>query len=267
MWEHLQQRIVALALAAVLSVAGAVAGPRIAHVQLPHMLPQRTIALPILLYHRIGPLSTALPALTKRLTVSPADFAAQMAWLVRHGYHAVSELQAFDALEHGGKLPRNPLMITFDDGYRDVLWNAAPVLRRLHLRATDFVITGRISGPDSSFLTWPELVRLERLGVEIGSHTVTHADLPALSAAAAVPELRKSRLTLERHLRRAVQWLAYPYGKTDAAVASLARKAGYVLAMTEMPGSSQSARRPFFLHRDEILDTTGVSGLAADLAR
>jgi peptidoglycan/xylan/chitin deacetylase (PgdA/CDA1 family) len=235
--------------------------------RLPAALPHRTIVLPILLYHRIAPLSSALPAITQRLTVSPADFAAQMTWVVRHGYHAITELQAFDALEHGAALPRKPLMITFDDGYRDVLWNAAPVLRRLHLRATEFVITGRISGPDSSFLTWPELVRLERQGVEIGSHTITHADLPALPPGGALPELLASRLTLERHLHRAIQWLAYPYGKTNASVVSLVRRAGYLLAMTEVPGNVQSARRPLLLRRDEILDTSGVSGLAADLAR
>jgi peptidoglycan/xylan/chitin deacetylase (PgdA/CDA1 family) len=199
------------------------------------------------------------------LTVSPADFAAQMVWLVRHGYHAITELQAFVALERGTKLPHKPLMITFDDGYRDVLWNAAPVLRRLHLRATEFVITGRISGPDSSFLTWPQLIRLERHGVEIGSHTITHADLPALPAADALRELRDSRRVLEAHLHRTVQWLAYPYGKSNPAVVELVRKAGYVLAMTTAPGTLQSAREPLLLKRDEILDTTGVAGLAAAL--
>ena len=40
--------------------------------------------------------------------------------------------------------------------------------------ATEYVITDRISGGDVSFLTWPELRRLERAGVAIGSHTVTH---------------------------------------------------------------------------------------------
>ena len=50
-----------------------------------------------------------------------------MTWLRAHGYHAVSALQAFEALEYGKRLPSKPVMITFDDGYRDVLWQAAPV--------------------------------------------------------------------------------------------------------------------------------------------
>jgi peptidoglycan/xylan/chitin deacetylase (PgdA/CDA1 family) len=219
--------------------------------------------VPILLYHRIGPLTPSLPALTRRLTVAPADFAAQMAWLHRHGFHAITQEQLFAALERGRRLPPRPVMVTFDDGYRDVLWNASPVLRRLHMPATEYVITGRVSGPDISFLTWPELRVLERRGIEIGSHTVTHADLPALSSAAAYEELRSSRLALERHLGHPVQWLAYPFGAFDARTVELTQRAGYVLAVTTKPGRDQGSRAPLVLDRYEILDTTGVAGLAS----
>jgi peptidoglycan/xylan/chitin deacetylase (PgdA/CDA1 family) len=99
---------------------------------------------------------------------------------------------------------------TFDDGYRDVLWNAVPVLTRLRMPATAYVITGRVSGPDSSFLTWGELRALERHGVAIGSHTVHHLELPLLSDASARRELVESRRALERHLGQPVQWFAYP---------------------------------------------------------
>ena len=264
MGDLLRRRVVLLALAASLSPTAGAAERAPPWLRLPHVLVP-PIALPVLLYHRIGPLNGSLPAITRHLTVSPADFAAQMEWLTRHGYHAVTEEQTFDALEYGARLPAKPVMITFDDGYRDVLWHAAPVLHRLHMPATEFVITSRISGPDSSFLTWPELIRLERLGIEIGSHTVTHADLSALPAADAFRELRDSRRVLEEHLHRIVRSLAYPYGKTSAAVVALARKAGYVLAMTTEPGTRQSARKPLLLRRVEILDSTGATGLAAAL--
>jgi peptidoglycan/xylan/chitin deacetylase (PgdA/CDA1 family) len=227
---------------------------------------QRTLDLPVLMYHRIGPVLPTLPPVTQRLTVDPKDFAAQMRWLKAQGYHAVSAQQAFAALEHGAKLPPKPVMITFDDGYRDVLWNAAPLLAHYHMRATAYVITGRISGPDSSFLTWPELTRLQRLGVEIGSHTVHHLELPSLSAAAALAELVDSRRALEHHLGHPVQWFSFPDGAADSAVLPLVREAGYVLAVTTRPGAVQSARRPFELHRDEILHTTTLRGFAALLS-
>src|SRR5581483_6162161 len=196
---------------------------------LPSVLPTRSLRLPILEYHRIGAVRPTLPLITQRLTVDPRQFAAEMGWLVRNGYHAVTDLQAFDALEHGAELPPKPVMITFDDGYRDVLWNAAPVLHRLHLHATEFVITGRISGSDSTFLTWGELGRLEQLGVQIGSHTITHADLPSLPPAEALHELIGARLAIERHLGVDAQWIAYPFGRFDSAVVRLTRRAGYVL--------------------------------------
>jgi peptidoglycan/xylan/chitin deacetylase (PgdA/CDA1 family) len=227
------------------------------------VLPRRTIWLPILMYHRVGPLKASLPAITRALTVTSEEFSMQMHWLIRHGFHAVTELEAFDALEKGEPLPPKPVMITFDDGYRDVLWNAAPTLSRLDLPATSYVITGRISGPDPSFLTWPELGKLEAGGITVGSHTVHHLEIPFLSTSQALAELEQSRKALERHLHHPVQWFAYPGGAEDTHAAQLVRQAGYVLAVTTAPGGRQDASAPLALHRFEILDTTGVAGLRA----
>jgi peptidoglycan/xylan/chitin deacetylase (PgdA/CDA1 family) len=132
--------------------------------------------------------------------------------------------------------------------------------------ATAFVITDRISGGDTSFLTWPQLTRLERLGVTIGSHTVSHPDLTTLSGTALWAELRDSRRVLEQHLGHPVQWFAYPAGAENPSVVALARKAGYVLAVTTDPGSGQSASQPLLLHRYEVLDSTGAGGLAGFLS-
>jgi peptidoglycan/xylan/chitin deacetylase (PgdA/CDA1 family) len=233
---------------------------------LPAHPPDRRVVLPILMYHRVAPeLPATGPSITRRLTVTRADFAAQMEWLKRHGWHAVTQRQVFDALERGARLPPKPIAITFDDGYRDVLWNASPVLSRLRMPATEYVITGRVSGSDVSFLTWPELRRLERAGIAIGSHTVTHRELTSLSSSDALAELSDSRRVLERRLGHPVQWLAYPAGAEDAGVVALARRAGYVLAVTTSPGTVQSAADPLELHRYEVLDTTGVAGLASML--
>jgi peptidoglycan/xylan/chitin deacetylase (PgdA/CDA1 family) len=225
-------------------------------------LPQRSVTLPILMYHRIGRIGPNLAPITQRLTVTPADFAAQMRWLRQNGFHAVSQLQAFDALERGAKLPSRPIMITFDDGYRGVWANALPVLMRLQMPATAYVITDRISNGDPSFLTWRQLRALQANGVTVGSHTVTHPDLTTLDDARALAELADSRQALERRLGRPVQWFAYPAGAEDARIVSLTHRAGYVLAVTTQPGSVQSAADPLELHRYEILDSTHVTGLA-----
>ncbi len=241
--------------------------PSNARLALPATLPNRTLDVPILMYHRIDVLRPSLPAITRSLTVAPADFAAQMRWLKAHGFHAITQQQLFAALEHGKALPASPVLITFDDGYRDVLQNAAPVLHRLGMPATAYVITGRISGPDVSFFSWAQLKTLEQDGIEVGSHTVHHVELPGLTDPAALQELIQSRTTLERHLHHPVQWFAYPAGRFDARTERLVGQAGYVLAVTTEPGSAQSASSPFALHRYEVLDTTGVRGLASLLGR
>src|SRR5262249_60156347 len=85
-------KIAVLTLAAgLLLTASAAAGGPVLH--LPDALPNRTIDLPILMYHRIGPVDPSLPAVTRTLTVSPEDFAGQMDWLHSHAYHAVSRTQ------------------------------------------------------------------------------------------------------------------------------------------------------------------------------
>lgn len=222
--------------------------------------------MPILMYHRVDALSPSLPSLTRALTVDPRDFSAQMRWLVTHGFHTITQRQLYGALVEGRRLPAKPVMITFDDGYRDVFGKASTTLKRLGLHATAYVITHRISGPDASFLTWGLLTGLERRGVEIGSHTVHHVELPRLPSAQALRELTGSRRLLERKLGHPVQWLAYPAGKVDARIVGLVRRAGYVLAVTTRPGATQSASRPLLLHRYAIVDTTGVRGVAAILS-
>jgi peptidoglycan/xylan/chitin deacetylase (PgdA/CDA1 family) len=252
-----------LALVAALGAATSAVGGGGDIRHLPASLPSRTVSLPILMYHRIDLLRPSLPSITRRLTVDPADFAEQMHWLVRHGYRAVTQEQIYAALEEGRPLPPRPVAITFDDGYRDVLKNAAPLLHGLHLPATAYVITGRLSGPDPSFFTWGQLRQLERLGIEIGSHTVHHLELTGLSDADALGELRDSRAALERHLGHPVQWFAYPAGAEDPRAVALTRRAGYVLAVTTHTGREQQAGAPLELKRFEILDSTGVAGLAA----
>ena len=235
--------------------------------RLPARLPSRTRAVPILTYHRIATPSPSTPAITRRLTVHPGDFARQMRWLKRHGYRTVTQRQLFDGLMCRRPLARKLILVTFDDGYRNVLANAAPVLTRLGMRATAYVITGRISGDDPSFLTWGQLRALERRGIEIGSHTVSHLSLQRLSDDQAFAELVRARRTLERRLRHPVPWLAYPFGAYDARIERLARRAGYVLAVTTQWGALQSARRPLALPRLRVLDSIGVQGLAAMLAQ
>lgn len=214
------------------------------------------------MYHRVH---AAPPPSQQALTVHPGDFARQMAWLDRNGYRTITQRELYEALFKRTPLGPKPILVTFDDGYSDVFHRALPVLKRLGMRATAYVISGRTLRSDTVFLTWHLLRALERDGVEIGSHTIEHRGLPSLSDSEALRELVQSRRAFERRLGHPVQWLAYPFGAYDSRIERLARRAGYVLAVTTEHGVVQSARRPLALRRLRILDSTGVGGLSAML--
>ena len=231
--------------------------------RLPARVGPLAVNLPILMYHRIDRITPGLPWMTRALTVTPGVFRGQMAWIAAHGYHTVTQMQVWNALMHRRPLPTRPVMVTFDDAYRDVVTYAGPIIRGNHQHATAYVITDRLShGRVTPWMTWQQLRVLQHDGFDIGSHTVSHVDLVAASTAQARFQLRASRFALERFLHLPVQWLAYPYGKVDPTIAQLARQAGYVLAVTTQSGTLQRADGSLLLHRNEITDATGVAGLA-----
>ena len=236
---------------------------------LPDPLPNRTLEVPILMYHRIAVLKGDEPPVTVGLTVDPGEFQLQMAWLHDQGYTTITQLQLYNALMEGAPLPNKPIMLTFDDGYRGVATVAAPMMSQFGFVGTAYIITDRIAQNRKTaptWLTWPQLRILEQRGWDIGSHTVSHTESPNMSPEAAMKTLRQSRFTLERHLGHPVQWFCYPAGSVDAKSVEAVKEAGYVLATTTKSGVTLSAQDPLQLERIRISNTTGVRGLAAALS-
>jgi peptidoglycan/xylan/chitin deacetylase (PgdA/CDA1 family) len=187
----------------------------------------------------------------------PADvLERQLRLLLRLGYRPAT---AAEALTGSGKL----LHVTFDDAFKSV-GNALPVLERRGVRATVFACTGfgedgrsldvpeladelRARPEELSTMSWDELRALVERGVEVGSHTVSHPHLPALSDAELADELRSSRQRLEDELGRPCRVLAYPYGECDERVRAAARAGGYDAAFG-LPGDP-TGRDPFDVFR------------------
>ncbi len=171
--------------------------------------------LSILLFHRV---TDEIPL--DDLTVGAGWF-RRMCGLLRRQFHVVPLGEIFRVVRAGQRFPRRTLAITFDDCYRDNLF-AARVLSEHGLPATFFVPTAYV-GTDHVFawdrglkqmanLTWDDVHEMLRLGHEIGSHTVTHADLAQAPEEQARRELVESKKTLEDKLHRPVRWFAYPFG-------------------------------------------------------
>ena len=211
----------------------------------------------ILGYHRVN------PEARDGLSVTPASFEAQLAYLHRHGWENVNleEALVFPKVEKGAKR----FAITLDDGFQDNYLYALPVLKRMGMRATLFVATayldsgqpfpwvqtalgGRTLAQEDLPLTWAQLEEMANSQVfTIGSHTLTHPFLSQLGSGAAEREISESKGVLEERLDRPVSLFCYPSGDFNDETIRLVSRAGYAAAVVSP--DRYIPETPFTLHR------------------
>jgi peptidoglycan/xylan/chitin deacetylase (PgdA/CDA1 family) len=207
-------------------------------------------AAPILNYHAVGPGAD-------EFTVEETEFARQLDVIASAGLRTVPLL----SVAEGGDL-RGAVVLTFDDGTEDAVTRVLPQLRKRGMRGTFFVITGLVGKP--GYLTWDGVRALAAAGMEIGSHTVTHAHLADLPEERVVEELTKSKADLEAHLGAPVAVLAYPYNSVRAGIERAAREAGYRAAAAGMVHGSDD---PLRLYRTTIRRSTTLEELRRAITR
>lgn len=189
-----------------------VAGP--ADLEAPILVPTSPpvikLLVPIFMYHHISNQPTT-NALDYSLTVTTTDFDAQLTWLQKQGYSSITQAELFDALYYGKVLPKRPVILSFDDGYKDVYTDALPALLAHHYRGVFYIITGMIGG---RYMTWNEVRTLAQDGMQISSHTIHHINVgkpPAWTSTQ--QELMVSKATLEAQIGQPVQFFCYPSGE------------------------------------------------------
>lgn len=221
-----------------------------------------TTFLPILMYHQIDaapPRGTPL----RGLTVTPGSFRRQMALLRLLGYRGVSmsELEPYLRGEKTGKV----VGITFDDGYRNNLEHALPVLRRNGFSATCYAVSDPFDGrnawdedkgmPQKPLFTPDDMRAWIAGGMELGAHTRHHADLTAVDAETALDEIAGCKRELEAIIGREVRHFCYPYGRYTAAHREMVRDAGYATATTTERARAHAGDAPYELPRVLIART------------
>lgn len=202
------------------------------------------VAVPILLYHQIADSNPQ-----NRYYVSPDVFLEQMKLLKKWGYTTITISYLVEVIQHGGRLPRRPIVITFDDGNLNIYQNAFQIMKKMGFVGVVYVISSQINS--SSHLNGKHLKKLFSEGWEIGSHSQYHLVLPA-NHAQVRNEILQSRLDLEKALGKPIRSFAYPFGLTDEYISRKVMEFGYLNAVGLGVSSEHSTSTLYYLSRREV---------------
>jgi peptidoglycan/xylan/chitin deacetylase (PgdA/CDA1 family) len=186
--------------------------------------------VPILMYHYVRSVDEAADPLGYRLSVTAERFAEQLAYLREQGYTSVTMRELTRCLRGEAVCAEKIVALTFDDGYEDSFSAALPLLRQHGFTATFYIVPNFVGRP--GYMDWEQVRAMHTAGMEIGSHTMNHADLTGLSLKDARVEIGESKQVLEQQLGAPVVSFSYPAGSHDAALAEAVREAGYSNAVT-----------------------------------
>jgi glycosyltransferase involved in cell wall biosynthesis/peptidoglycan/xylan/chitin deacetylase (PgdA/CDA1 family) len=209
---------------------------------------------PILAYHRV----CRQPSYGIDLSVE--QFEQQIRWLSEKKYHSITLARLRGSIEKNEPWPEKGVVITFDDGHREVYEQALPILQRYGFTATLFLnpglmgkrwwVGGRRPHPvvwhdaqptdfnESSdvwrvydLMSWEQALELYHRGFEIGSHAFTHPFLTQLTDAELTDQLVKSKQQLEEKMHSPIPFFCYPSGDFDERVKKAVLEAGYQAAV------------------------------------
>ena len=191
------------------------------------------------------------------------QFEQQLAGLLASGYFFVRPAELASYLAGHGGLPRKAVLLTFDDCYEELAEVARTVLEPRRIPALFFAVSAVPSNTNEwdqqigcarlHLLPAPALLDLVHRGIEIGSHSRTHRELPKLSDADLRAETRGAAGDLEEKGLPRPRFFAYPYGEVDARVASSVREAGYVAGFGLRASRFERGDDPMVLPRVEVL--------------
>jgi peptidoglycan/xylan/chitin deacetylase (PgdA/CDA1 family) len=189
------------------------------------------------------------------------------AQLTRPVLPAARALDAFDLSDH-------TVVLSVDDGYHSVYENVYPLLKRYNMTITLALVTGCITGgkpsywPSDRFLNEREIREMmDSCGIEIASHTLTHAWLTQIDSASAWREINNSRRRLESLFGTEVITFVYPYGDMNGRVREMVRRAGYKLARAVRPGTPNLWVEPYRIPEVELRIETRLPGIVHYIRR
>lgn len=224
-------------------------------------------SIPILAYHSV---SDRGPPDLAPYRVSPSKFRDQMRFLRENNFYSVLLDDWASCLAAKRPLSGRPIVITFDDGYKDFIDAASPILAEYNFRATTFVVTecvGNAADWDNvadpiALMDWDDLRVVQRQGNAVGTHSRKHQRLTELPDTVLLDDCTQARETVRRQLGREVYSMAYPWGESDARVRRIVSEAGYKAAVGLSNSLSNYDDDPMVLPRIEIFGADDIDAFA-----
>lgn len=202
--------------------------------------------LPIVMYHYVERVEDRSDTYRVRMSVHPRVFERQMKQLQHEGYIPIFVREIPDLVVNGDCTDR--IALTFDDGYEDFYTDVFPILRMYGFRSTVYVIANYVNR--KGFLSEGQLEELAASGlVEIGSHSMDHADMTKLSVSEWSAQITESRTVLSSIVGSPVVSFSYPLGKFSPVQALSVSGAGYTNAVTVEPGFMGNDKNVFEMPR------------------
>lgn len=202
--------------------------------------------IPVLMYHKV---LVEAENSQHKIYVTQKQFALHMSYLAKRGFTPITFKDYF-AFREGNYLlsqfPRKPIFITFDDGYKNNLDNALPILHKHQFKAVLFALGDMELGcnqwdvnhgePKHELMNAEQLKQIHQHGIEIGAHSMSHPDLTQLPSEQVYQELIQAKSNLEKLIGESVISFAYPYGYYNESVANLVKKTGFKCAVATDTG-------------------------------
>lgn len=192
--------------------------------------------IPTLMYHKIKD-QVENTEEDQSMSVSTANFEAQLKALLEAGYTPINFKQLQDYLEGTAGLPKKPILITADDGYLCNYTKAYPILKKYNAQATFFVTSLYVGVTNEhEHFTWEQAKEMEASGlIDIQSHTHGHTLMNELNKTDVSYEIQKSFGDIEKYLgKRDVKVLAYPQFLHTSKVKEWASECGVDLQVTNL---------------------------------
>lgn len=205
-------------------------------------------SVPILSYHRVNDVDK------NALTLTVEQFDAQMKYLVDDGYTVITPDELLDAWEGVGNLPKNPVVITFDEGNADNYKNVYPILQKYNLKATMFVVTDNVN-LYPNYMTWQQAQEMQNSGlVDIESHTLSNRSfLKIYSHDKLWDQIYGSKQAIEWYLKKPAKFIAFPDGKYTVEAEEVCKEVGYRAGFTIDYGLARRDTDNYVLDRIPIL--------------